>query len=239
MDIILSGYGKMGKEVEKAALARGHRIIAILDRQEDWNNLHIEDARNAIAIDFTMPSVVVGNIRKCFDMHIPIVVGTTGWNDQVANVRKWAEDEGQAIFFASNFSIGVNLMFEVTRALAHLLNLAPDYTIRIEETHHIHKLDSPSGTAIKLAEIILEELKGKYSWVNRPASLPSELGIMSFREDEIPGIHKLICESAADILVIQHEAKNRSGFSNSAVMAAEWLLGRTGFYGMKDLLHLD
>ena len=237
MDIILSGYGKMGKVVEKVALARGHRIAAIIDRPEDREKLQKEDLSKAVAIDFSIPTAVVGNIRYLFDMHVPVVVGTTGWNDQVNTVRQWVHQEGQALFFAANFSIGINLMFELTRMLSHLLSSTEGFEISLEETHHIHKLDAPSGTAIKMAEIILKELTTKERWINHASSNPSDLQIISYREGEIAGIHSVVCESDSDRLVITHEARDRSGFATGAIMAAEWIAGKTGFFGMQDMLN--
>lgn len=236
MDIILSGYGKMGKVVEKVALSRGHRIVAIIDRPEDRGKITPESLKNAVAIDFSIPAAVVGNIRYFFDLDVPVIVGTTGWNDQMQTVREWVEKESRTIFFSANFSIGMNLMFELTQMLSNLLNSTKDFDISMEETHHIHKLDAPSGTAIKLAGIILKQLKAKEKWVNRKASSPGELQIISHREGEITGIHSIICESESDRLIITHEAKDRSGLAVGAVMAAEWVAGRHGFFEMKDML---
>ena len=239
MNIILSGYGKMGKALEKVALARGHQVIAIIDQPEDWDKIGEDKFKDSVVLEFSVPSAAVDNIRHCFDRKVPVVTGTTGWNEKLAMVKKWAEEEQQSIFFASNYSIGVNLMMELARVLSGLLNMTPSYEITLEETHHIHKLDSPSGTAIKLAETIIAGLMTKTRWVNQPATHPEELAIISHREDEIPGIHSIICESAADKLIIRHEAKDRSGFATGAVMAAEWLKGKTGFFEMKDMLALD
>jgi 4-hydroxy-tetrahydrodipicolinate reductase len=183
-----------------------------------------------------MPSVAVANIRRSFDMGLPVVCGTTGWNDRLAEVKDWVIQEGQALFFASNFSIGVNIVFQVTRALAELLEKFPGYDVTIDETHHIHKLDAPSGTAITLAEIILSELKSKQNWVKGEATGPGELGIISHRIGEVPGTHSIICESVADKITLTHEAKNRSGLASGAILAAEWLQGKQGFFQMQDML---
>jgi 4-hydroxy-tetrahydrodipicolinate reductase len=238
MKIVLSGYGKMGKVVEQVAVSRGHQVVARLDQPADWAKATRSNFADAVVIDFSEPSAVVNNIRNCFDLKAPVVVGTTGWNDNLPTVRKWAEDEKQAILFASNFSLGVNILFEISRLLAKLLNQAPSYDISIEETHHIHKLDAPSGTAITIADIILSELKRKNHWINQPSKDSEKLQIISHRIDEIPGIHQITCESPADKLIIVHEAKDRSGLALGAVMAAEWLKGKTGFFGMKDMLGL-
>jgi 4-hydroxy-tetrahydrodipicolinate reductase len=236
MKIILSGYGKMGKVVEQVALARGHEIAARIDLPADWENLSAERAAGSTVIDFSIPSSAVGNIRRCFDLHLPVVIGTTGWNEDLPKVKEWVIRENQSLFFASNFSIGVNLVFEVTRTLAGLLDKFPGYDVRIDETHHIHKLDAPSGTAITLAESILSEMKSKRRWVKGETTVPEELGIISHRTGEVPGIHSIICESEADSIILTHEAKNRNGLATGAVMAAEWLQGRTGFFQMRDML---
>jgi 4-hydroxy-tetrahydrodipicolinate reductase len=236
MKIILSGYGKMGKVVEQVALARGHEITARIDLPDDWNALSTESAAGSTVIDFSIPSAAVANIRRCFDLHLPVVIGTTGWNEGLPEVKEWVKNEGQSLFFASNFSLGVNIVFEVTKALARLLDKFPGYQVGIEETHHIHKLDAPSGTAITLAEIILAEMKSKQKWVKGEANGTEELGIISHRIGEVPGTHKIICESLADTITLTHEAKNRNGLAAGAVMAAEWLQGRKGFYQMSDML---
>lgn len=239
MNIVISGYGKMGREIERLALARGHSIIAKLDNPEDWQ-VHESRIRQAdVVIEFSTPGAAQGNIRRCFDMHLPVVVGTTGWHEAELQVREWCRDEGQTIFTASNFSIGVNIMFSLTRRLSTLLNSLDDYDIKLEEIHHIHKLDAPSGTAIKIAEIITAIIERKKYWVGHEPVSPEELQIMSVREDEITGIHSITCESEADRIILKHEAKNRKGFALGALLAAEWIPGRKGFFDMKDLLHLD
>lgn len=238
MNIILSGYGKMGKVVEKVALSRGHRVLAIIDKPDDRENIPTQITENTVAVDFSLPSEVVDNIRFFFDKDIPVVVGTTGWNDHIPKVRHWVEQEGKALFFSTNFSIGMNLMFELTKTLSNLLNHIENFELVIEETHHIHKLDAPSGTAIKLAEIILENFKSKTRWVNRTATSPEELQVISHREGEVAGIHSLICTSDSDRLTLTHEARDRSGLALGAVMAAEWIYGKKGFFEMKDMLSI-
>jgi 4-hydroxy-tetrahydrodipicolinate reductase len=237
--IVISGYGKMGKEVEKTALSRGHEILAKIDAPGDWQANLALLAQADVVINFSTPASVMENIRQCFDLHLPVVVGTTGWHEQTGQVKKWCAEEGQAIFTASNFSIGVNLLFSLTKKLAELLNRADNYEISLEEVHHIHKLDSPSGTAISLAEIILNGLGSKKQWVNRRQESPDELEIISVRENEVPGMHTITCESDTDKLIIKHEAKGREGFALGALLAAEWLYGRKGFFEMKDMLRPD
>jgi 4-hydroxy-tetrahydrodipicolinate reductase len=239
MKIIISGYGKMGKEIEKAALSRGHAILAKLDTPDDWSQQSRLISQADIIIDFSTPAAVVTNIRRCFDLHLPVVTGTTGWDKDTDTVKKWCADEHQALFFASNYSLGIYMMNSLTGHLSRLIDRLEDYEISIEEIHHIHKLDSPSGTAIRLAETILGNVKRKKNWVNRRRESTEELEIMSVREDEIPGVHTVCCESGSDKLVVRHEAKGRQGFATGAVMAAEWLKGRKGFFGMKDMLDLE
>ena len=229
----------MGREIEKAALARGHEVLAELDTADDWSAKESMIGQADVVIEFSTPDTVVDNIRRCFDLHLPVVVGTTGWDENAGLVKKWCFDERQAIFVASNFSIGVNILYSLTRQLSKILNQFDDYNISLEEIHHIHKLDAPSGTAIRLAEIILGGVDRKKHWVNRQQANPEELQILSVREDEIPGIHKISCESDSDKLTLKHIAKGRKGFTTGALLAAEWLKGKNGFFEMKDLLHLD
>ena len=237
MKIVISGYGKMGKEIEKAALARGHRIVAKLDRAEEWSLQKKLISKSEMVIDFSMPGTALNNIRNCFDHKLPVVVGTTGWHEAEGIARKWCREEDQAIFVASNFSIGVNILYNLTEQLSKIVNRLDSYEISLEEIHHIHKLDAPSGTAIRLAEIILHNVNRKKLWVNRQQERPEELEILSVREGEIPGIHKISCESDSDKLTLKHIAKGRKGFAVGALLAAEWLLGKKGFFEMKDLLH--
>ncbi len=238
MKIIISGYGKMGKEVEKAAIARGHRVLARLDTPDDWQIQANTLGEGDVVIEFSTPRSALENIRRSFDLHLPVVIGTTGWNQSAGQVKKWCSDEGQAIFAASNFSIGMNILFSLTGQLSKILDRFDDYEISLEEIHHIHKLDAPSGTAIKLAEIILDDVSRKKLWVNRRQASREELEIISVREDEIPGIHTVRCQSDSDRLTLSHEATGRKGFAVGALLAAEWLKGKQGFFEMNDLLHL-
>ncbi|MDX9907234.1 MAG: 4-hydroxy-tetrahydrodipicolinate reductase [Bacteroidales bacterium] len=238
MNIILSGYGRMGHEVEKAAIARGHRIIARIDTEDDWATCSPLFSSADVVIDFSQPATAVANIRHCFDHHIPVVTGTTGWNKDEPMVRKWCMDENQSLFVGSNFSIGVNILFALTGKLGELMNRFDEYNISLEEIHHIHKLDAPSGTAIKLAELILSRVERKKAWVNQTGRTPEELQVISVREGEVPGTHTVDCESEADRITLRHEAKNRKGFALGAVMAAEWLPGKKGYFEMNDLLGL-
>jgi 4-hydroxy-tetrahydrodipicolinate reductase len=236
--IVLSGYGKMGKAIEIAAIARGHQVVARLDTPGDWKAQEDMIRQADMVIEFSTPGSALDNIRRCFDLHLPVVVGTTGWNENVELVKKWCMDENQAIFSASNYSIGVNILYSLTRQLSSMVNRFSDYEISLEEVHHIHKLDSPSGTAIRIAELILGGVERKSHWVNRKQEKQEELEIISVREDEIPGIHTIRCESDCDRLSLKHEAKGRQGFANGALLAAEWMKGKKGYFEMSDLLHL-
>lgn len=235
MNIVISGYGRMGKLVRDTALERGHRVTAILNTTKDWNiESHFEDAD--VVIDFSEPATAVENILRCFAKKIPVVTGTTGWYSRLDEVKKACTETEGALFYAPNFSIGVHVYFEVNRKLATLMQGTPNYGVRIEETHHTGKLDAPSGTAIKLAEDILSINTSKKAWVNSKADSTDALEIISLREDNITGTHKVIYTSFEDELLIEHKAFNRKGFATGAVMAAEWLLGKKGVFGMKDLL---
>ena len=234
MKIALIGYGKMGKAIEGIAIERGHEIVEKVDVDGNWDEVDTADA----AIEFTMPKSAVGNIEKCFSLNVPIVVGTTGWYDEFERIKTKCLDEKQALFTATNFSIGVNVFFEINKKLAQLMNPHREYEVTMEETHHIHKLDSPSGTGITLANGILENLERKTAWTEAENTTPNQLKISAFREGEVPGTHKVKYESEIDTIEIIHEAKNRKGFALGAVLAAEWIADKKGVFGMKDLLNL-
>ena len=234
MKIALIGYGKMGQEIEKIAVERGHEIVSIIDinNQKDFESDAFKKAD--IAIEFTGPTTAYNNYQKCFAANIPVVSGSTGWLDKLAEVKK-ACAEGKTLFWSSNFSLGVNIFFAVNRYLAKIMNEFPSYDVRMEEVHHIHKLDTPSGTAITLAEDILKNIKRKKKWVKEIELADTELAIRSVRKGEVPGIHEIIYESNADIIYIKHEAKNRKGFALGAVLAAEFTKGKSGFLSMDDI----
>jgi 4-hydroxy-tetrahydrodipicolinate reductase len=236
MNIALFGYGKMGQEIEKLAEKKGHKINLIFNSLEDWDE-HGHQLKNAdMAIDFSSPVSVVENIYHCFEAGVPVVVGTTGWLDDFEKVRTDCKKLDQTLFFAPNFSIGVNLFFQLNRFLAQLMSKWEDYSISIEETHHIHKQDAPSGTAIVLANDIIRFSEKKEKWVREEVENPEEVGIKSYRTDNVPGTHVVRYESDDDSIEIIHTAKNRRGFALGAVMAAEFLLGKKGYYEMKNLL---
>jgi 4-hydroxy-tetrahydrodipicolinate reductase len=238
MKIAILGYGKMGQEIERIAVLRKHEITLIIDSIEDWEKDGTRLGEADVAIEFSQPDTVLDNIYHCFDANVPVVVGTTGWYEDVEQVRKDCSDLGQSIFYSANFSIGVNLFFELNRKLAIIMSKREDYEISIEETHHIHKQDSPSGTAILLANDIIRNSERKEKWVNEMPESPEELGIQSFRTENVPGTHKVKYDSDVDSIEIIHTAKNRRGFAIGTILATEWLLGKKGIYEMKDLLSL-
>ena len=236
MKIALSGYGKMGKEIEKIALERGHEIVAKFNDPDDWAGKEDQLKTADVAIEFSMPHSVVSNIFKCFDANVPVVVGTTGWFGQLDHVKSVCREHNRSFLYASNFSIGVNLFFEINRTLARLMNEHEGYTVSIDETHHTSKVDSPSGTAIKLANDVIDGLDRKDVWVNKPNAKDYELEIISHRVENVPGTHHVKYESDIDEIQISHTAKSRAGFAKGAVLAAEWLANKKGVYTMNDLL---
>lgn len=248
MKIALIGYGKMGKMIEQIALQRGHEIVCRIDvdNQEDFGS---EAFRTAdVAIEFTNPHVAYTNYMKCFEAGVKLVSGSTGWLEEHGDeVRRLCTEGGKTLFWSSNFSLGVVLFTAVSNYLAKLMNMFPAYDVSMSETHHIHKLDAPSGTAISLAEGILDRMERKTNWVKGTLTAPDgsvsgttecppdALCISSIREGEVPGIHSIRYESEADSIVITHDAKNRRGFAMGAVLAAEYTAGHEGFLGMSDL----
>lgn len=239
MKIILLGYGKMGHEVEKIALQRGHEIIATIDNEEEFRNSGIQELRNSgdvVAIEFSTPATAFENIKRCFDLNIPVVCGTTAWYQHFDEVKERCEREGQTLFYAPNFSIGMNIMFMLNRQLAKICENY-DYKLSLTETHHIHKLDKPSGTAVKLADDILANNKNYNSWKLDEATSDDILPIEAIREGEYFGIHEVKAESSCDIISLRHEAFSREGFATGAVIAAEFLQGKKGIFTMNDLLN--
>ena len=248
MKIALIGYGKMGKEIERIARGRGHEIVCIidLDNREDFAS---EAFRSAdVAIEFTNPQAAYDNYLRAFDAGVKVVSGSTGWlKEHGEDVRRLCAEEGKTLFWSSNFSLGVAIFSAVNKYLARIMNQFPEYDVAMEETHHIHKLDAPSGTAITLAEGILENLDRKTRWVKGTLQAPDgtvsgsaqcapeELPISSVRRDEVPGIHSIRYDSAADSITLTHDAKNRSGFALGAVLAAEYTARHTGLLTMEDL----
>ena len=236
MKIALIGYGKMGKEIEQIALQRGHEIVSIIDENNisEFDSTTFKSAN--VAIEFTTPDTAMANFRKCFASSVPVVAGTTGWLEHLPEVKDYCDAKGQTFFYASNYSLGVNVFFAVNKYLAKIMNQFPDYSVKMEEIHHIHKLDAPSGTAITLAEGIIDNLDAKTNWHLETESNPKDIAIHCIREGEVPGIHEVFYESNADIISIKHDAKNRKGFALGAVLAAEFVNGKKGFLGMNDML---
>lgn len=236
MKIALIGYGKMGKTIEQIALNRGHQIVSIVDinNPEEFQSDNFKSAD--VAIEFTTPATAFDNYMKSFAAGVPVVSGTTGWLDRIGEIKEKCAKEGKTFFYASNFSIGVNIFFALNKYLAKIMNNFPVYNISMTETHHIHKLDAPSGTAITLAEGILENVDRKERWTLETAEQPTDLPIHAIREGEVPGIHEVTYESDVDYISIKHDAKSRAGFALGAVVAAEFTAGKKGFLGMDDML---
>ncbi|MEG0453811.1 MAG: 4-hydroxy-tetrahydrodipicolinate reductase [Bacteroides sp.] len=236
MKIALIGYGKMGKEIEQIALSRGHEIVSIIDvnNQEDFNSVAFKSAD--VAIEFTNPMVAYNNYIRAFEAGVKLVSGSTGWMAEHGDeIKQLCTEGGKTLFWSSNFSLGVAIFSAVNKYLAKIMNQFPAYDVTMSETHHIHKLDAPSGTAITLAEGVLENLERKDKWVKEEATTANELPIHSIREGEVFGIHTIRYDSDADSISITHDAKNRGGFALGAVLAAEYTAGKQGYLGMSDL----
>ena len=235
MKIALIGYGKMGHTIERIAIERGHEIVLKVTSQnlDEFTTDNLKQAD--VAIEFTKPEAALANITKCFDAGVSVVCGTTGWNKDFQEARALAITHNVAFLQASNFSIGVNIFFEINKKLAALMNKQPDYYVTIEEIHHTEKKDAPSGTAITIAEQIVAEIDRKHKWtldgVNK-----DELNITALREPNVPGTHTVTYNSAVDKLDFVHTAHNRDGFALGAVLAAEFLNDKSGVFEMKDVL---
>ncbi|MFN4082263.1 MAG: 4-hydroxy-tetrahydrodipicolinate reductase [Bacteroidia bacterium] len=248
MKIALLGYGKMGKAVEKIALAKNHEIVYKVDLENAYDFMPVSLHNVDVAIDFSMPSSAVDNINKCFDAGVPIVVGTTGWYDRFDEIKQRCINEKHAMVYSTNFSIGVNLFFKLNKILAQMMKHFNDYEVAIEEVHHTQKKDHPSGTALTLSKSIMEnflektEIKSRLIFdPNSPlqSGKPNELVIDCYREGDVTGIHKVVYKSMIDTISIKHEANSRYGFAKGALMAAEWIIGKNGIYNMDDILKLD
>lgn len=237
MNIALVGYGKMGREIERIALERGHTFVSIIDidNREDFNSEAFRSAQ--VAIEFSRPDAALDNYRKCFKAGVPVVSGTTGWLEHLDEIKE-ACLNGQTFFYASNFSLGVNLFFALNKQLAEMMNGFPVYQPHMKEIHHTQKMDAPSGTAITLAEDIIGRLDGKQRWVGQESTNPDDLFIESERTGDVPGYHEIVYESPVDTISISHNAKSRVGFALGAVLAAEFTASHKGFLGMNDLLGL-
>jgi 4-hydroxy-tetrahydrodipicolinate reductase len=232
MKIALLGYGKMGKVIEKVALSRGHQIVLRKTSSSSFEGLENVD----VAIDFSIPDAAVGNIMSCFDTNVPVICGTTGWLSQYDEMVTLCKGKNGSMIYASNFSLGVNLFFEMNTYLAKLMSKFDQYKVRMEEIHHTQKLDSPSGTAINLANDIINQ--SQYTnWVLQNANA-NELLINAKRIENVPGTHAVIYDSEIDSIEIKHIAHSRAGFALGAVIAAEWIIGKKGVFSMKDVLEL-
>lgn len=236
MKAAIIGYGKMGHEIEKILIERGHTVSYIIDADNtaDFSATNFKDVD--VALEFTTPDTAYDNIKRCIEYGTAVVSGTTGWTDKLNELKAYCTERNGAMFYASNYCLGVNLMFRLNRQLAEMINSLNGYDVRIEEVHHTQKKDAPSGTAISLANDIIDRLDSKMLWVNRPATHDDELEITSIREGMIAGIHTVTYESADDILEIKHTIKNRRTLAMGAVVAAEFICGKHGIYSMDDLL---
>ncbi len=241
MNIALIGYGKMGKAIEKIALERGHTIVAIVNSESPISEVDLSLAD--VAIEFTRPELAVDHIKTCIDQKCPVVVGTTAWHEHLSEITDLVHTSNGTFLHASNFSIGVNIFFEINKRLAQLMRGQTDYKACMEEIHHLQKLDAPSGTAITLANGILENNTDYSSWVlgeeNAPHTVDGQLGVTSFRSPDVPGTHIIKYTSPVDTITISHEAHNRTGFALGAVIAAEFVFNKKGVFTMNDVLNLS
>lgn len=238
MNAAIIGYGKMGKEIEKILIERGHKVTLIIDQDNtaDLDAAHLKEVD--VAIEFSTPQTAYSNIVKCLEYNTPVVCGTTAWLDRYDEVKQLCESKKGAFFYASNYSIGVNLTFRLNEMLARMMNRFPEYDVTLEEVHHTQKKDAPSGTAITLAEGIVSNLDRKKRWVNGMTTNPAELEVQAIRRSVVPGIHTVTYESEADVITLSHNAKSRRGFALGAVLAAEFIQNKRGVFSMKDLLEL-
>jgi len=238
MKIALIGYGKMGKTIEALGSQQGHSfpLIIDIDNPEDLNFVKIEEID--AAIEFSSPASAPENVLRCLELGLPVVSGTTGWNHRLMEIKSLCRERKGTFFHASNFSIGVNILFTMNRKLAAIMNKFPQYQISMEEVHHIHKLDAPSGTAITLAEEIIEELDHIKSWSLNEQTDPSAIHINAIREGEVKGKHTIRYESPLDSLSITHNAKSRDSFAAGALLAAMFIRDKKGVFGMNDLLNI-
>ena len=232
MKIALVGYGKMGKIIDEISQSRRHEVVARLKETPTKESLNDAD----VVIEFSNPEAAFENIKVCLENKIPVICGTTGWLDKKPEIERIAVEQNSAFLYGSNFSLGVNLFFALNEKLAKLMNNVDEYQCQLEEIHHIHKKDAPSGTAISIAEGIIEN--SKYEAWKLDETKDKELGIFAIREDEVPGTHSVFYRSEVDEIEIKHTAFNRNGFALGAVIAAEWIVGKQGVFSMKDVLGL-
>jgi len=236
MKIALIGYGKMGKAIEEIGLGKGHEFPLKINGEnlQDFTNENLADID--VAIEFTTPDTAFSNLKKLFENKIPTVCGTTAWLDKKAEAENICKQNNTAFLYASNFSVGVNIFFEINKQLAQIMNDYPAYNPSLEEIHHTAKLDAPSGTAVTLAEGLLEKLNRKTNWANKETTEAETLSIISKREDPAPGTHSISYDSPIDSIEIKHTAHSRKGFASGALLAAEFLADKQGIFAMKDVL---
>ncbi len=239
MNIALIGYGKMGKAIEAVAVDRGHQIVLKIDIDNlaDFNRENLQKAQ--VAIEFTKPETAFANITRCIEFGVPVVSGSTGWYDRLDEVKYLCTERGGSMLCASNFSIGVNIFFEINRRLARIINRFPEYRIEMEETHHTQKSDAPSGTAITLAEGVIDEISRIKRWKLDGGNGIDEIPVHAIRRDNVPGTHSVKYTSEIDDIEIVHTAHSRKGFASGAVMAAEYIHDKKGIFCMKDLLKMS
>lgn len=239
MNIALIGYGKMGHMIEEIALQRGHKVVLAINIENTEDFTQEKMALADVAIEFTAPESAAENVKQCIDYGVPVVSGSTGWNNELPQAKEHCLEKGGAFLHSSNFSIGVNIFFQVNKLLAKLMATQPDYDVSLKELHHTQKKDSPSGTAVTLAEQVLQNIGRKKAWVNKTAEKAEELSIVSERIDPAPGTHAVKYSSEIDDIEIVHTAHNRKGFALGAVLAAEFLAGKKGVFTMDDVLQFQ
>lgn len=233
MKIALLGYGKMGKTIEQIAIKRGHEIVLKVDKNDESYDITQAD----VAIDFSIPTVAFNNISNCLNNGVPVISGTTGWLQDYDKAVALCKEKNGGFIYASNFSLGVNIFFELNKTLAKMMNTLKQYNVTMEEIHHTQKLDAPSGTAITLAEGIIENHSGYDNWKLDEAA-EKTLPIVAKRIEDVPGTHTINYESEVDTITIEHTAHNRQGFALGAVIAAEWIIGKKGVFNMNDVLNI-
>jgi len=238
MNIAIFGYGRMGKEIEKLALERKHNVILRIDENNIKSITKDNFKEVDVVVEFSTPENAFNNINLCLDSNVPVVSGTTGWLDMLDKIINRCKTGDKTFFYASNYSVGVNILFKLNNYLAQIMDKFPDYNVEIEETHHTQKLDAPSGTAITLAEGIIDNNKRVENWDKEKFNSETSMPIKSFREGSVSGNHKIIYESSFDKISIEHDAKSRKGFALGAILAAEFIIGKKGYFTMNDILNI-
>lgn len=234
MKIALLGYGRMGQTIEKIAISRGHDVVLKIDKDDNDYDITLAD----VAIDFSLPSAAFGNITNCLNNNVPVVSGTTGWLDNYDKAVALCKEKNGGFIYASNFSLGVNIFFELNKTLAKMMSNLNQYNVTMEEIHHTKKLDAPSGTAITLAEGVIDNNNNYEDWKLDESDKSTSIPIVAKRIEDVPGTHTVNYESEVDSINIEHVAHNRQGFALGAVVAAEWLVGKTGVFSMNDVLNI-